>query len=136
MYIKTIALTMLIFFNFSLYNISIADSKLSAEQQEIIKKEVRAELQKLINEEGFLDQSIERAIEIYIAKQMEKSRQQKKNSRSKKAQNVRPISTTEDHIYGDPNAPISLVEYSDFECPFCKSFHPTVKKLVSQNQGK
>lgn len=37
----------------------------------------------------------------------------------------------EDHILGNKNAPISLIEYSDFECPFCKKFHPTAEQVVS-----
>ena len=35
-----------------------------------------------------------------------------------------------DHILGNPDAKAVMVEYSDTECPFCKSFHPTVKKII------
>ncbi len=41
-----------------------------------------------------------------------------------------------DHILGDKKAPITIIEYSDFECPFCKRFHPTMKELVKANDGK
>jgi len=41
--------------------------------------------------------------------------------------------TEEDHVYGDPDAPITIIEYSDFECPFCARYHPTVKQVVSEN---
>lgn len=40
-----------------------------------------------------------------------------------------PISN-EDHIRGDINAPVKIVEYSDTECPFCKRFHTTMKEVM------
>lgn len=40
--------------------------------------------------------------------------------------------TSEDHIRGNPNAPIKIVEYSDFECPFCKGFHSTMQQVVQE----
>jgi protein-disulfide isomerase len=43
---------------------------------------------------------------------------------------VRPVSPTE-HILGNPNAPIKIVDYSDTECPFCKQFHQTLKDIYS-----
>ena len=43
---------------------------------------------------------------------------------------VRPVDET-DHIKGDINAPIKIVEYSDFECPFCKRFHDTMNEVVA-----
>lgn len=36
----------------------------------------------------------------------------------------------DDHIQGNPDAKLSIVEYSDFECPFCSRFHPTLAKIV------
>lgn len=44
---------------------------------------------------------------------------------------VRPI-TKEDHIKGNPDAPIKIVEYSDFECPFCQRFHNTMNELMEK----
>src|SRR5260364_157561 len=43
--------------------------------------------------------------------------------------------TTGQHLYGHPKARFTLVEFSDFECPFCKSFHVTLKQLVEASQG-
>lgn len=44
--------------------------------------------------------------------------------------NIAPV-TEKDHIKGNPNAPIMIVEYSDFECPFCKNFHETMNKIMN-----
>jgi len=41
---------------------------------------------------------------------------------------VRPV-TAQDHILGNPNAPIKMIDYSDTECPFCKQFHTTLKEI-------
>ncbi len=38
-----------------------------------------------------------------------------------------------DHVYGNPKAPITLVEYSDLECPFCSRLHPTLERIVEEN---
>src|SRR3989338_5744895 len=46
---------------------------------------------------------------------------------------VKPVSG-EDHIRGNPNAKIVIVEYSDLECPFCKSFHVTMKEVLENNK--
>ena len=45
-------------------------------------------------------------------------------------QQLRPI-TSADHILGNPNAKIKIVEYSDPSCPFCKVFHNTMKKVMA-----
>lgn len=39
-------------------------------------------------------------------------------------------------IRGDANAEIMLVEYSDYECPFCNRFHDTPKQIVESSNGK
>ncbi len=38
----------------------------------------------------------------------------------------------DDHIRGDKDAKVVIVEYSDTECPFCKSFHQTLQQIVSE----
>ena len=48
---------------------------------------------------------------------------------------VAPV-TDQDHIRGDKNADITIVEYSDYQCPFCSRFHPTLVQLMSEYKGK
>ncbi len=37
-----------------------------------------------------------------------------------------------DHIRGNIDAKVFLIEYSDYECPFCARFHPTAKQVVDE----
>jgi len=39
--------------------------------------------------------------------------------------------TKNDNVRGNFNAPITLVEYSDFECPYCGRIYPTFKQLLN-----
>jgi protein-disulfide isomerase len=38
----------------------------------------------------------------------------------------------EDHIQGPENAPLTLVEYADYECPYCGDAHVVVKRLQDE----
>jgi len=40
------------------------------------------------------------------------------------------ISLDNDPIRGDPNAPITIIEFSDFQCPFCARFHVQTLPLL------
>ena len=44
---------------------------------------------------------------------------------------IAPV-TEKDHILGNPNAPIVIVEYSDYDCPFCKNFHETMHRIMDE----
>ncbi len=48
--------------------------------------------------------------------------------------NIRPV-TEDDHIRGNPNAPIVIVEYSDYDCPFCKRFHEETMIPIIEKYG-
>ncbi len=52
------------------------------------------------------------------------------------AQNVTAIDFENDHIRGDEKATIAVIEYSDYECPFCHSVHPTYQQLMQKYDGK
>jgi|SRR3989344_1298942 len=49
----------------------------------------------------------------------------------KQLENIAPV-TAEDHVRGNPDAPVVIVEYSDTECPFCKRFHPTMLQVMNE----
>jgi len=48
---------------------------------------------------------------------------------------IAPV-TEKDHVLGSRNAEIMVIEYSDFDCPFCKSFHNTMHQIVDNYGGK
>ena len=46
-----------------------------------------------------------------------------------------PPVSARDHVQGSPDAPVTLVEYGDFECPSCGRAYPMVKE-VQRRLGK
>ena len=44
---------------------------------------------------------------------------------------IQPVGDA-DHIEGNADAPLTLVEYGDYECPYCGAAYPVIKKI----QGK
>lgn len=47
-----------------------------------------------------------------------------------------PLVSENDHYRGAKEAKVYVIEYSDLECPFCKSFHPTVKQILEDYKGQ
>jgi protein-disulfide isomerase len=47
-----------------------------------------------------------------------------------------PVSIGLDHISGSVNAPITIVEYGDFECPYTGGAYPVIKELTKQFNEK
>ncbi len=43
----------------------------------------------------------------------------------------KPVSG-DDNILGNPQADITIIEYSDIECPYCKIFYSTSKKIMDE----
>ncbi|MFC1720981.1 DsbA family protein [Patescibacteria group bacterium] len=56
---------------------------------------------------------------------------QKNNEQQVKEISLAPI-TSEDHILGNPEAEIKIVEFSDIECPYCKRFHATMNQVIEE----
>jgi len=108
------------------------------DEQKLVEK-IKEAVMKELRESDFLSQQIELGIQNYIQKQQQAqvaARAEGERQANEKAKKVRRVAAPRDHVYGNPNAPVSLIEYSDFECPFCKRFHATAKEIVDAYGGK
>lgn len=86
-----------------------------------------------------IEEGIENYVEVQVEEQQESQKAQVEESAkeaNEKAKQVKKVSKTDDHIRGNPDAKISLIEYSDFECPFCKRFHPTAQEVIDIYDGE
>lgn len=43
---------------------------------------------------------------------------------------VKPVDDKVDHVRGPANAKVTLIEYSDFQCPFCERHEPTITQIL------
>lgn len=41
-----------------------------------------------------------------------------------------------DHVKGNPDAPVTLIEYTDFQCPACGVYYPVIEQLLKDMDGK
>jgi protein-disulfide isomerase len=87
-----------------------------------------------LSEEAF-NARVEQGIRAFADKQRESRNQGQERQPNELAKSVPPPSQ-DDHLYGDLDAAVTLIEYSDFECPFCKRFHGTAKQLVDASNGQ
>ena len=92
-----------------------------------------------IESDGTLDQAVERSLARVAQRQQEARRAEQERAHRQqldRAKTARAVTSGRDHIRGDASAPVSLIEYSDFECPYCKRFHATPKALLERFGGK
>ena len=91
---------------------------------------------KELRESGELDRAIDAGVSRYVDRRRAEAAQREQGAASARAAALQPVVKDRDHIRGNPSAPVTLIEYSDFECPFCKRFHLTAKKVVEESKGQ
>jgi len=46
------------------------------------------------------------------------------------------VPTAGDHVLGNPDAPVTLFEYGDYECPYCAAAAPVLRHVVEDSDGQ
>ena len=69
-----------------------------------------------------------------VAKQAQESMKQKEAEEAMKK--PADIDTKGRVTFGDKSAPVTIVEYSDFQCPYCSRAAERVKSLIAKYDGK
>jgi protein-disulfide isomerase len=47
-----------------------------------------------------------------------------------------PVVTAEDHVLGPADAPVTVLEYGDYECPYCRGAARDVHRLLDEYPGQ
>lgn len=122
-----------------LFSLSSAAFAHENEDEDALVIRVKEEVLRGLSEGDFLKGEIQAGIQAYIDNQRDQQlaaeREQERQLREL-TKNVRRVDPSRDHIYGNPDAIITMIEYSDYECPYCKHFHATPKQVVGQFDGK
>ena len=88
---------------------------------------------------GALDAAVDRALARYAQRQQQAAQQEEARRQAQlqaQAKNARAVDGKQDHVRGKTSADVTLIEYTDFECPFCKQFHGTPSALLDRYQGR
>lgn len=104
-----------------------------------ILQQLPQEIMKVLLQQNLLNRQIARGVDEYFQRQQQVQAAEaakREKTASEVAQNVRPPSKGRDHFYGNPDALVTLIVYSDFECPFCKQFHAVPMEVIDSYNGK
>jgi len=71
--------------------------------------------------------------EVIIRETVQNSQAKQTTQAQAGPQIIKNVSLDDDPMKGNPNAEITIVEFSDFQCPFCWKFYTQTLPLIEQN---
>lgn len=125
-----------------LLSVLIAAPALAAVSREDLKKALVAnpdlvlEALKNAKKKDFFELIISAQKEYQMEKMKEEEVLEKEAYEKAFANPYKPIIDAKTHVRGDAKAPITIVEYSDFQCPFCERGYRTVEQLRKKYGAK
>lgn len=108
---------------------------LSLQSQAVAQTVTAEQLLKQLESSGALDKAVQRSLERLRQKAMAAQKLEEEKIEKQKlelAKNARKVDPKIDFIFGNPNATISIIEYSDFECPYCQRFSDVPIELAKE----
>jgi protein-disulfide isomerase len=108
------------------------------DEKELVERVKQAVLDEL-RRGGILGEEINKGIRAFIEEQraaQQAALAEREKKTAELAKSVQRASAKRDHILGNSDAIVSLIEYSDFKCPYCKHFHSTANQVVASYDGK
>lgn len=114
-------------------------TNLSADVQAYIDQQVETQVAQALEENRLVgeafDEKASEAITRFISNQQRAQREAQQQQAAARAKNAAPVSAENDFIRGPLEAEFTLIEYSDYECPYCKRFHDTAKRFIERNDN-
>ncbi len=79
---------------------------------------------------------VEKTIDEIVKKKREEARKQAEPTLQERLKNKVNVSIEGAPFKGPADAPITIVEFSDFQCPYCKRVLPSVEEVIKAYPGK
>jgi protein-disulfide isomerase len=95
--------------------------------------EQRDEIVRIIRETLRHDPSILR--EAVEAAQADEGRREQESARAAIAAHKAALSDPADPVAGNPHGDVTIVEFFDLRCPYCRRLEPTMARLLDQDRG-
>jgi protein-disulfide isomerase len=111
----------------------------AAPADEAVVQRLKAEIIRELQTGDWLSDQVERGIDRYVQRTkaaQDAAAAEQARLAQERAKAVRPVDPGSDYILGNPNADVSLIEFSDFECPYCRQFHKNIVPVLASYDGR